>query len=491
MSSNSQQAAETLTERNTGSTTRSLLLLATLFFMWGFITSMNDVLIPYLKGVFELTHFQSMQVQLAFFGAFFIGSLIYFVISANYGDPIARMGYQRGAVFGLLIAGGGALLFYPASTGASYTLFLTGLFTMGLGITLLQISANPYVIAIGAESTASSRLNLCQGVNSLGTTLGPLIGGALILRLLGAEGAEPESGVNAEAVRGPYLVFAGLLIALAVFFSQAKLPRILPPGTVQRGAAVLRKPSVLLGMFAIFCYVGAEVCIGSIMIDFFGLEEIAGLEKGVASAYVALYWGGLMIGRFLGAILLSSLSMRSTLIAMLAVPAAGFFLLAYMFSLSQELSYLETIELIQPFALLLILNVGAFALGAARPARTIGVFAVCSVALLVAAILQGGEIAFWSVIAVGLFNSIMWSNIFALTIQGLGKLQSQASSLLVMAIVGGALLPLAQGWVADDFGMRVSFIVPVIAYLYITFYGLWGHSLGRGETLSTAEGAQA
>ena len=385
------------------------------------------------------------------------------------------MGYQRGAVVGLLIAGGGALLFYPASVQLSYPLFLSALFTIGLGFTLLQISANPYVIAIGAEETASSRLNLCQGVNSLGTTLGPLIGGGLILSLVGT-----QEEASADAVRIPYLVFAGMLISLAIFFSLAKLPRILPPGTVQRGASVLRKPSVLLGMFAIFCYVGAEVSIGSIMIDFFGLEEIAGIGKGEASAYVALYWGGLMVGRFMGAVMVSSISSSAKTISVLGIPVVGFFLLAYMFSVSQETDYVETVVLLKPYALAMLLNLGAFALGAGKPARTIGVFAIVCVALLGVAIYRGGEIAFWSVIAVGLFNSIMWSNIFALSIQGLGKYQAQASSLLVMAIVGGALLPLLQGGRADDFGIQSSVVVPLVAYVYIAFYGLWGKSMGRG-----------
>ena len=461
---------------------RSLLLLATLFFMWGFLTSMNDILIPYLKEVFDLKHVGAMKVQTAFFGAYFVGSLLYFVISAKFGDPIARIGYQRGAVIGLLIAGGGALLFYPASVMLSYPLFLSALFTIGLGFTLLQISANPYVIAIGEEETASSRLNLCQGVNSLGTTLGPLIGGGLILSLLGS-----KDDAGADAVRVPYLIFAGMLISLAVFFSFAKLPRILPPGTVQRGASVLRKPSVLLGMFAIFCYVGAEVSIGSIMIDYFGLEEIAGIEKSEASAYVALYWGGLMIGRFLGAVLASSSSTSAKTISVIGIPIAGFFLLAYMFSVSQDTDYTATLVLLKPYALAMLLNLGAFALGAGKPARTIGVFAIVCVALLGVAISQGGQIAFWSVIAVGLFNSIMWSNIFALSIQGLGKYQSQASSLLVMAIVGGALLPLLQGAHADDAGIQASFVVPLVAYVYIAFYGLWGKSLGRGSDSALIE----
>ncbi|MFT5284143.1 MAG: FHS family L-fucose permease-like MFS transporter [Planctomycetota bacterium] len=443
--------------------------------MWGFVTSMNDILIPYMKEVFELTNYQAMLIQFAFFGAYFIGSLVYFILSARFGDPIARMGYQRGAVFGLVIAGAGALLFYPASVTLSYPFFLAALFTMGLGFTLLQISANPYVIAIGDESTGSSRLNLCQGVNSLGTTLGPLVGGGLILSVL-----ESNQNSGAEAVQLPYLGFAGLMFALAIFIALAKLPRIVPEGTVQRGTEVLRKPYVLLGILTIFCYVGAEVSVGSIMIDFID-SEIDGYDKEGASSFVALYWGGLMIGRFLGAVLTGGVELRTKIIALTMIPTLGFFGLAFLVSNGSDLDYVTTLTNIRPLAVFLVLNVIAFVIGASKPGRTIGVFAICAAILLGVVMRSEGNLALWSLVAIGLFNSVMWSNVFALSLRGLGKLQSQASSLLVMAIVGGALLPLLQGWLADIRGFQFSFIVPLIAYLYIAFYGLWGHHVGRGN----------
>ncbi|MHC4854619.1 MAG: MFS transporter [Planctomycetota bacterium] len=268
--------------------TRPLALLAILFFMWGFLTSMNDILIPYLREAFGLNDFQSMLVQLCFFGGYFVGALIYFVISVTRGDPIARIGYQRGMVIGLLITGLGAFLFYPAADRVSYGFFLAAYFVLGFGLALVQISANPYVAVLGSEKTVSSRLNLSQGFNSLGTVLGPLIGGYLIFEVF----ARTREG-DASAPQVPYLVFGGALILLAVLFSFVSLPKIGQSDRIERGMTALRYPQLAFGVIAIFLYVGAEVSIGSILIRFFKLPEIAGLSELEGSAYVAVYWGGL------------------------------------------------------------------------------------------------------------------------------------------------------------------------------------------------------
>ena len=457
---------------------RPLLLLASLFFLWGFLTSMNDILIPYLKGRFELSYFQAMLVQFAFFGAYFVGSLIYFAISVRWSDPIARIGYQRGAVGGLLISGLGALGFLPAASLQSFPLFLTALFVLGLGFTLLQISANPYVTVLGPERTASARLNLCQGFNSLGTTLGPLIGGALILSGSAMRGLEDDP----ERVRGPYGVFAGVLLALAVVFSFLRLPRI-ESEEAQGSAAALRHPNLVRGIVAIFCYVGAEVAVGSILINFLALDEIAGLDEERGSAFVAVYWGGLMIGRFLGALLLSSAHQSRKVAGLVLLPVLGFLFLAFSVAKGRDLAFGDTVTMLAPYGWLLAGSLLAFVLGASRPGRTTGVFALCAAALLAVPILRSGELAMWAVIGVGLFNSILWSNIFSLSIEGLGRHKSQGSSLLVMAIVGGALLPPAQGWVADTVGVRPSFLVPLVAYLYLAWFGFRGHRARLSEPI--------
>jgi FHS family L-fucose permease-like MFS transporter len=444
---------------------RPLAVLTVLFFMWGFLTSMNDVLIPYLKGVFALNYFRAMLVQFAFFGAYFIGSVIYFAISARSGDPIQRMGYKNGIVAGLLLSASGAALFWPAAQFVSYPFFLSALFILGLGFTLLQISANPYVTLLGDESTAPSRLNLSQGFNSLGTTIGPLLGGFLVFKYFaGAAG-------GADSVKVPYLVFAGVLLLIAVLISFEHLPRVASMERVQGGMAALRYPHLVLGIVAIFAYVGAEVSVGSILISFLGLPQIAGMSQHEASTYVAFYWGGLMIGRFMGAVSLSELPRQRKELLLLGLPAAALLVILYLRGAGIALTY----------GIFLLVNLGAFRLGRFLPGRTTWVFALAIVGLLGLALALNGRPSMWCVIAAGLFNSIMWSNIFSLAIEGLGEHKSQASSLLVMAIIGGALFPLAQGAFADRFGVHRSFVVPMLAYLYIAYYGWRGHEVGRSR----------
>lgn len=443
------------------SNTVAFVILTGLFFMWGFMTVLNDILIPYLKGVFELSHTQAMFVQFAFFGAYFIGSLVYFVISINYGDPISKIGYKNGIILGLVISAFGSALFYPAAHFLMYGFFLAALFIMGLGFTMLQIAANPYVAVLGAEKTASSRLNLSQGFNSLGTTIGPLIGGYLIFKYFGGVDID-----GADAVKIPYLFFTGLFLILIVLIKISKLPRVIKDGVIEKGLGVLKFPHLIFGMIAIFMYVGGEVSIGSILISYLGLENIAGLDESEASKYVAFYWGGLMIGRFLGAVSLSKMSnLIMKRLIMLGIPSLAFLVIYYYNGIDIALIY----------SIFMIINLIGFIIGKSIPNRTLFVFAVISVALLVRAITSGGVVAMWSIIGIGLFNSIMWSNIFTLSIEGLGKYTSQGSSLLVMAILGGAIIPVIQGMIADLYGVQFSFIVPIFSYLYIAFYGWRGY----------------
>jgi MFS transporter, FHS family, L-fucose permease len=450
----------------------SMALLTSLFFMWGFLTVMNDILIPYLKKAFELSYFQAMFVQFAFFAAYFVGSLIYFLISITKGDPIAKIGYQNGIVLGLVISGSGALLFYPAAQLLSYPFFLGALFILALGFTMLQISANPFVAILGSERTASSRLNLSQGFNSLGTTIAPLIGGYLIFNYFASENS------GADSVQIPYLIFASALFALAIVFFFVKLPKIQSAEGVEKSAVAFRFRHVSLGMVAIACYVGAEVSIGSLLISYLQLPAIAGISEEAGSIYVAIYWGGLMIGRFLGAISQSRLA-SSRKVGLMVLSALGSFGLIFLAICIKDDSFL--FAQIWPFTILIALNFGAFFVGRFVPSRTLAVFSVCCVALLLTTVFSSGPVAMWAVLGIGLFNSIMWSNIFTLSIEGLGKYKSQASSLLVMMIIGGALFPPAQGLAADLWGIQLSFLLPVVAYLYLAFYGLRGHVVVEPE----------
>ncbi len=464
-------------------------VMTSLFFMWGFMTVFNDILIPQFKEAFTLSYFQAMLVQFAFFGAYFTGSLLYFLVSATAGDPIARIGYKNGVVIGLLISAAGSALFWPAATASSYPMFLVALFVVGLGFAMLQIAANPYVTILGPEKTASSRLNLAQGFNSVGTTLGPLIAGWLIFQYFARSGAH-----GAEAVKMPYLAFCIVFVVLAGIFFFVHLPHV-GEGRIEAGAGALRYPHVVLGIVAIFMYVGGEVSVGSAIINFLGQENVAGLAKLEASKYVSLYWGGMLIGRFMGAVELSEMEKRAKQGLLVAIPLAGWLLLWVVKSApldaiqgsagapvmtlwrDQFLANWPVFETYLPFVGLCWL---LFQFGKALPGRTLMIFSATVVVLLAVAILMGGKLAMWCVVAVGLFTYIGWSNTFALAIDGVGIYKSQASSLLVMAILGGAILPPLQGLFADiTRNLQVSFIIPLVAYAYVAWYGWKGHNMGR------------
>lgn len=389
-----------------GTNNSALFIVTILFFMWGLITSLNDVLIPHLKAIYTLSYFQAMLVQLCFFGA-------YFIVSIPAGALIRRIGYQKGAVTGLLIAAGGCVLFYPASFGG-YGLFLLAFFVLASGITVLQVAANPYVTVLGPARTASSRLNLTQAFNSVGTTIGPSVGGLLILT---AAGAAAGAAAEAATVRGPYLALAATLALLAVLFAFAKLPQIADSEDVAfagegHGSAWAHR-HLLLGAIGIFLYVGAEVSIGSFLINFLGEAHIAGLPHADAAHYVSIYWGGAMIGRFIG---------------------------------------------------FLVMRV-------ASPGKTLAVNSLLAIGLVLAASFGTGSVAMWAILAVGLCNSIMFPTIFSMALNGLGKYTGQGSGILCMAIVGGALVPFAQGALADAIGVQLSFLLPAACYAYILYFG--------------------
>ncbi|NQU31780.1 MAG: sugar MFS transporter [Bacteroidetes bacterium] len=432
--------------------------LTFLFFMWGFMTALNDILIPYLRGSFDLTHTKAMLIQFAFFTSYFVGSLVYFIISVTHGDPINKIGYKKGIIIGLLVSGVGALLFYPAAQFHMYGFFLSALFVLGLGFTLLQIAANPYVAILGPSESASSRLNLAQGFNSLGTTIAPVLGGFLIFTFF-------KESAGSDAVKIPYLVFAGIFMLMAIAITFTPLPRFTNPDEVTPGFGALKHRQLVFGMIAIFMYVGGEVSIGSMLISYLNLPEIGGFTDADASIYVSIYWGGQMIGRFLGAVSLSNSKRWVKLLVMPSISILAFVILGLTTSFDAALIYL----------IFLVINLIGFFIGKSLPHRTLYVFAGINLIFLIIALNSTGSIALWTIIAIGLFNSIMWSNIFTLAISGLGKYTSQGSSLLVMMILGGAILPLIMGAIADSYGVHMSFIIPVFSYIYIAFYGISGY----------------
>lgn len=454
-----------------------LITITLLFFMWGFITCMNDILIPYLKQLFKLTFFESMLVQFCFFGAYFIGSLVYFLISISKGDPINKVGYKKGILFGIGLAALGCILFYPAATFSYYPLFLGALFILGLGFTVLQITANAYVSLLGSEDSASSRLNMTQAFNAFGTTIAPVLGGHLIFELF----SEPDGTFSAVATRIPYLIFAAILLLVGLLISRVKLPSF-QMGTEEtvQGWGALKFNHLKFGVFAMFCYVGGEVAVGSFIISF--LEETMKFNEAISKNYLSLYWGGAMIGRFLGAISLNqSISQAKKAVFMLGAAALVFLVIFSIVNLS--------FEQISFFLVFILLNFAAFFVGKAAPARTLSIFAAINVILLISTMVNHGEMAMYSVLGIGIFNSIMFSNIYTLAISGLGKYTSQGSSLVVMAILGGAIVPIFQGLLADQFGVQHSFIIPVFCYLIILIFGAYcTRYLGHVENTEAKSG---
>jgi FHS family L-fucose permease-like MFS transporter len=421
----------------------SFISVTILFFLWGFITVLVDSLVPRLKEVFEMSYAKTVLVQFAFFTAFF-------VISLPAGAILTKIGYKKGIVLGLVIMAIGCLLFYPAAEYRNFNVFLVGYFTLAGGITVLQVAANPYVALLGSENGASSRLNLSQAFNSLGTTIAPVVGALFLLsdsvktseeiNLLNAADKASYYAAEAATVQTPFLLIAAFIGLLALTFSFIKLPKVMEESPKGGYLALLKNKIMMLGALGIFVYVGAEVAIGSFLVNYFDDMNLAVIiaenqtmmniantiastfnktfsnsdPKSLLGIFIIFYWGGAMIGRFIGAYLTKIMS----------------------------------------------------------PARVLSIFALLAIALIAISINTVGLISMWSILAVGLFNSIMFPTIFTLTLEGLGDLKAQASGLLCMAIVGGAIIPFAFGSLIDGFGFKTAFILTMICYGYIVYYGM-------------------
>ena len=420
----------------------ALIFLTTLFFLWGFITVLVDSLVPRLKDVFEMSYAKTVLVQFAFFTAFF-------VVSVPAGTLLSKIGYRKGIVLGLIIMALGCLLFYPAAEYRNFNGFLIGYFTLAGGITVLQVAANPYVALLGSEEDASSRLNLSQAFNSLGTTIAPIVGALFLLSdsvktseeinvLTALEKADYYSA-EAATVQTPFLLIAAFIGILALIFAFIKLPKVMQESPKGGYLSLLKNKLMLMGALGIFVYVGAEVAIGSFLVNYFSDMNLAVIvmenemmmkiantiasvfnktfsnsdPKSLLGIFIIFYWGGAMIGRFIG-----------------AYPTK-------------------------------IMDAG----------KVLSIFASLAILMILISINTQGLISMWSILAVGLFNSIMFPTIFTLTLEGLGDLKAQASGLLCMAIVGGAIIPFAFGSLIDGFGFKKAFILTVICYGYIMYYG--------------------
>ncbi|KZE18355.1 MULTISPECIES: sugar MFS transporter [Sphingomonas] len=397
----------------------ALTLLASLFFMWGFITVINNTLLPHLRSVFDLNYTQTTLIESVWF-------IAYFVASIPSAKLIERIGYQKSLVVGLLVMAAGSLGMVLAASLPSYGVTLVMLFVIASGITLLQVAANPYVTVIGPPETGSSRLNLVQAFNSLGTTLAPIFAGYLILgRSVGGTTqdrvlTQAERLADAQSVILPYVLVAGVLVVLAVVIARFPLPAM--GSATSRVAKEERKKhslwnhrNLVFGVPAIFIYLIAEIGVANLFINFVSQRDIANITQAEASRYLALLWGGMMVGRFAGSLLMQKIAAEKVL---------AFF------------------------------SIGAFV-------------------VMLGATFLSGPAAMWSLILVGLFHSIMFPTIFSLGIKGLGPLTEEGSGLLIMAIAGGALV-VVQGWLADRYGLQWSFLLTAVCELYILFYAVWG-----------------
>nr|WP_298993803.1 sugar MFS transporter [uncultured Polaribacter sp.] len=420
----------------------AFIFLTTLFFLWGFITVLVDSLVPRLKDVFEMSYAKTVLVQFAFFTAFFVFSL-------PAGFILSKIGYKKGIVFGLLTMALGCILFYPAAEYRNFSIFLVGYFTLAGGITVLQVAANPYVALLGSEEGASSRLNLSQAFNSLGTTIAPVVGALFLLSDTVKSSTEIELLTETEknnyyiaeaaTVQTPFLFISIFIVILALVFLFIRLPKVMQESPKGGYLSLLKNKLMLLGALGIFVYVGAEVAIGSFLVNYFVDANLAGIvadnevmmqiantiastfnktfsnadPKSLLGIFVIFYWGGAMIGRFIGA-------------------------------------YLTKIM---------------------APGKVLSIFAFLAITMIFISINTSGLLSMWTILAVGLFNSIMFPTIFTLSLEGLGDLKAQASGLLCMAIVGGAIVPFVFGSLIDSFGFNVAFLLTIVCYGYILFYG--------------------
>lgn len=461
----------------------SFVALISVFFFWGFVAASNGILIPLFKEKFTLTQFQSQLVDLAFYAAYAIGSIIYFFMSRTMGDPINKIGYKKALILGLLISAVGSLCFIPAAGSNSYPLLLCALFVIGLGFALQQIVANPFVINFGAKETGAHRLSLAGGINSFGTTIGPVI---LSYALFGNINAPAAADSSLEAVKIPALVLFALFILCATILWFSKLPVVSSTEKLDKDLGALKYPQLTLGMLAIFVYVGVEVTIQSNMGALLAMPEIKGIDHTKISHFISLYWGSLMIGRWTGALTVFNFSKITKVIMQIVTPLVAFGVIYGVNYLrgSQVEDYLYYIPYI-------LIATAIFILSGDNPARTLMILSLTACAMMIVGLVSTGNLALYSFISGGLFCSVMWPCIFALAINGLGKYTNQGSSLLVMMILGGAIIPPFQGFLVDALNAHRSYIVTVFCFAYLAWYAFRVNSVFKKQGIELDRSSDA
>lgn len=455
--------------------------LIVIFFFWGFVAASNDILIPVFKKALDLSQFESQLIAFAFYVAYTVGSLIYFGISGLLKqDILNKLGYRNGLALGLLISAAGTLLFIPASTnGGSFPLLLSGLFIVGLGFSLQQTAANPLAIQMGDPAKGNARLSMAGGINNLGTTIGPVIVSFAIFGGL----PKGETSLDLTAVQGPYLILGATFVLAALFFKFSSVPDRIgddsqnEPGQV---LSTLREPQVILAMIAIFLYVGVEVATASNLPEF--MKQKIGTSEDEVAPFVSLFWASMMIGRWASAagVFEKSKIFNRIMGVVLPLVAFGIFALANTIGGSDISSFL-------PYLSLVFVLIAADFISSGNPVRQIVIYSSLGIVALLVGIFSAGYVSVFAFISVGLFCSTLWPCIFTLGIAGLGKRTNTASSLLILMIMGGGFVSLAQGALADEqlLGIQQSYWVGVVCFIYLAYFAIRTKTILKNKGILT------
>lgn len=463
-------------EQNVKTNWGQFIPLVTVFFFWGFVAASNDILIPVFKEAFKLSQSESQLVSLAFYIAYTVGSLIYIGISALMKtDLINKIGYKNSLALGLTISAVGTLLFYPAANLGSFPLMLSGLFTVALGFSLQQTVANPLAIALGPVATGSQRLTMAGGINNFGTTIGPLVVSFAIF----GTATNATTTLDIESVKVPYLILGAAFLVVAIFLKFSSLPDkpALVEAEVDNGShkgSALKYPQLVLGMIAIFVYVGVEVSTASNLPDYMS-HKLGFVTKDIAP-YISLYWASMMIGRWTGAVeaFTDSISLRKVLRFIAPYLAFGVFLLVNAIA-KHDLAPFYV------YALIILVLIIADVLSKGNPARMLMIFSIIGIAALLTGMLTTGMVSVYAFTSVGLFCSTLWPCIFTLAVSGLGKNTGQGSSYLIMMIMGGGIISWLQGYVSEYTGIQYSYVVGILCFAYLVFYALRASSILKAQ----------
>lgn len=458
---------------NTNTNNKSALYtLVTVWFFWSFVAASNGILIPLFKEKFGLEQWQAQLVDFAFYAAYFVGSVLYLLFSRIYnGDILNKIGYKNGIVIGLAISAVGSMLFYPAAETKSYFLLLTALFVVGLGFSLQQTATQPFMIALGPPETGAQRINLGGAVNNFGGTIGPTI---VSFAIFGSISAEAAASATIESVKVPYLFLGALFILVALFFWVSKLPRITNNEKVEAGLGALKYPQLVLGMAAIFVYVGVEVTIGSNLPEY--LKETQGLVSSQVAKYVSLFWGSMMIGRWTASI--SNFNPTESLkkILIVIVPFVAFAIV-----LGANYIHSGDVSDLYVYGFCVVVMIVAFFMTKEKPVRTLLIYTAAGAIMTIIGVVTTGKLALFSLISGGLFCSVLWPSIFSLGTAGLGKYTNQGASFLIMMILGGAVIPVAQGFLADTVGIQMSYLLAAACFGFLFWFGIKVQSVLRKQ----------